>query len=263
MFLAFFAIDPVGGLRVSVLDVGQGDAIFFRTPGGYNGLVDGGSGRAVLENLGKQMPFFDKKIDVMILTHPHRDHIEGLLDVLERYQVGLIVHTDVSYESFYYEKFRELARGHAVLLAEKGSDIVFGDGTVLDILMPFKSLAGETVQDVNASSVVARLSYAGKSFLLSGDMTAFEEKELILSSADFKSDVLKIAHHGSKTSSSESFLRVVQPDLALISAGTENKFGHPHDSVISRLSALGIDFLRTDLSADINLNSFDIGTEET
>lgn len=251
--LVLYSVSATEGLRVTFFDVGQGDAIFFRTSWGYKGLIDGGPQKTILYHLGKEISFFERDLDVIILTHPHRDHIEGLLEVLERYHVSLVILTGVVYESPLYDSFLAKLREKSISLtfASSDRDIVFPDGTVLDILFPQQSLAGVHVENINSSSIVARLSYAGDSFLFTGDVSANEEAVLFNSPLFLNARVLKVAHHGSKMASSLGFLQAVSPKTAVISAGAKNRFGHPHAEVLERLEQLGIVVQRTDREGNV------------
>lgn len=242
-------------LTVAFLDVGQGDAIYIETPGGAQMLIDGGNGTAVLRGLGTVMPFFDRSIDVVVATHPDEDHIGGLPDVFERYHVGAYLDPGVNDHSTTYEAIlRAVNEAHIpYTIARRGMRIALGDGVFLDILFPDRDLSHA---DTNTASIVARLTYGSTSFLLTGDSPQMiEEYVVAFDGSVLKSDVLKLGHHGSRTSSSEIFLRTVQPSLAIISAGKDNRYGHPHKEVLDRLAALRIPSLSTIQEGSIILES--------
>jgi competence protein ComEC len=237
-------------LEVVFFDVGQGDSIFIKIPSGYQVLIDGGPDSTVLERIGSEMPFWDRTIDLIILTHPDHDHIFGLLEVLERYKVDNILWTGILSEGGEYEQWLDSIskEGAEIMIAKFGQRITAGDAKI-DILFPIKSLKGENVSDANNTSVVARLVFGQTSFLFMGDV--YKSTERLLENID--SDVLKVGHHGSKTSSDANFISLVSPDIAVISCGKDNSYGHPHQETLDSL--LGIEILRTDFMGDIKIIS--------
>jgi len=237
-------------LEVIFFDVGQGDSIFIEIPSGYQILIDGGPTSVVLEKLGERMPFWDKTIDLIILTHPDHDHISGLLEVLERYKVDNILWTGILSEGGEYEQWLDLIskEGAEIIIAKAGQRITAGDARI-DVLFPFENLEGENVSDANNTSIVSKLIFGKTSFLFMGD--AYKSTERLLNNID--SDVLKVSHHGSKTSSDKNFISLVSPNIAVISCGQDNSYGHPHQETLDSL--LGIEVLRTDLIGDIKIIS--------
>ena len=231
---------PDGKLRVTFLDVGQGDATLIVTPSGRQVLVDGGpDARVVMRGLGSRLPFWDRSLDVVALTHPHGDHISGLLDVLDRYDVDILLHRSADYPTAEYARWEqalaERTGRSTVLEAQRGSRIDLGDGVVLEVLHPGPvTLEGET----NNNSLVLRLSYGEVVFLLTGDVETPIESALLAHGAPLDATVLKVGHHGSDTSSSAPFLDAVSPSLAVISVGEDNRFGHPDEEVLQRLLAI-------------------------
>jgi len=243
------------GLKVAFLDVGQGDAIFVEAPNGNQVLIDGGPNKAVLRELAKQMPFYDRTVDGIILTHPHLDHYGGLVDVLDNYKINLEMDSgNNSPESkgfdIYIKKLEEEKAKR--IFAKKGMRVNLDKAVYLDILLPVINKKGMSAHD---EMVVARLVYGNNSFLLTGDMEDNLENFLLSLGGSIKSDVLKVGHHGSKTSTSEKFLGLVNPGLAIISAGKNNKYGHPHQEVTERLSVFEIPILRTDEKGAIIVKS--------
>ena len=219
------------GLRVAFIDVGQGDAIFISTPGGRQVLIDGGPGPLdAVRFLGRAMPFRDRTIDMVVLTHAHSDHINGLIEVLDRYEVEEIVERRVEYVSTSYEAWRRAVEreGARVTEALAGQLISLGDGAYLEVFSPADRLLRGTSSDVNNASVAMRLVYGEVSFFLSGDMFSEAEGALFARQGSIDSDVLKVAHHGSRTSSRRDFIEAVSPAVAVISVGADNRFGHPH-----------------------------------
>jgi competence protein ComEC len=246
-------------LEVVFFDVGQGDSLFIQTKDNFQVLIDGGPSSAVLEKLGQEMPFYDKDIELMILTHPDRDHLFGLLDVLKRYNVKNILWTGVVKNSAEYEEWIRLINeeGANIIIAQAGQKIILersgetrspGEtgSLYLSVLHPFESLEGQEVEDSNDTSVVVKMVSKYKSFLFTGDISSKEENKL----ANVDADVLKVAHHGSKTSSAEEFIRAVSPKTAVISVG-ENSYGHPAPETLQRFKQFGIQVLTTKELGDI------------
>jgi len=261
---AVFQLSRTNYLNVTFFDIGQGDSIFIETPQQNQILIDGGPSSAVIEKLGKEMPFWDRTIDLIILTHPERDHITGLLDVLRRYHVKNILWTGVIRDTPEYREWQRLLleeqkEGAAVFISRKGQRITclkcnFKQWN-LEILYPFENVAGKELENSNNTSIVARLSLGQKIFLFTGDIEGSAERELILQGADIDSDILKVAHHGSKTSSIPEFISVVSPEVAVISVGKDNRYGHPHPKTLETLKQYGIKTLRTDEEGDIRIVS--------
>ena len=236
---------PDGRLHVTILDVGQGDSIFIVTPRGRQVLIDGGPDPKVLLNLlGERMPFWDRSLDLVVLTHPHADHAAGLAETLRRYDVALVLERDVEHASSEYASWRAAlnARDGPVVQAMPGQRILLDHGLVLEVLYPPDRLLVNTSSDLNNSSVVTRLVYGETSFLLAGDIHWDVERYLLRRSLHLDSTVLKVGHQGSRTSTTQEFLREVSPQVAVISVGEDNRFGHPHPEVVQALTdSLGMD----------------------
>jgi len=244
-------------LEVNFFDVGQGDAIFIETSQLQQVLIDGGPSSVILEKLGKEMPFWDKNIDLIILTHPEADHLVGLLDVLKKYKVENILWTGIIRDTPEYEEWQKLIKkeGAKIFIVSKGQKIKMTNGISIDILFPFEKVDGKEFENSNDTSVVSRLVLGYNSFLFTGDISETAEKEIISKTIEIDSDVLKVAHHGSKYSSSEEFLREVSPEIAVISVGKDNSYGHPTTEVLENLNKYGIKVLRTDEAGDIKIIS--------
>ncbi|MEK7635452.1 MAG: MBL fold metallo-hydrolase [Patescibacteria group bacterium] len=242
-----------GLLKVVFLDVGQGDAIYIEAPNGNQILIDGGPSKAVLRELSKVMPFYDRSIDVVLATHADQDHVGGLPDVISNYNVGLFLEPGVPSDSSSYVELKGKIENLKIkrLEARRGMDVDLGDGAVLQILFPDRDPTG---METNTSSVVTRLVYGENEFLLTGDSPTAIENYLV-SLGGLPSDVLKAGHHGSKTSTSVSFVSVVSPEYAVISAGKDNKYGHPNQETIDTLTNFGAKILRTDQSGRIIFKS--------
>ena len=229
---------PDDNLHVSFLDVGQGDAILIQTPGYQNILIDGGPDPQKINlELSKKLSFWDRTIDLMISTQPQADHITGLVEVLQRYKVKQVLEPGVSYDSLIYEEWRELVEGGQIEhnIARAGQEIDLGQGIRMEVLSPPLDLFQGTSHDVDNNGVVIKLSWGEISFLFTADIRQETEFELIWQRANLKSTVLKIAHHGSKTSTSPQFLAMVDPQIAVISVGVDNPFSHPSPEVVERL----------------------------
>jgi competence protein ComEC len=229
---------PDDKLHVSFLDVGQGDAILIQTPNGQDILIDGGPDLQKINlELSKKLPFWDRTIDLVVCTQPQADHITGLVEVLLRYKVRQVLEPGVSYNSSIYQEWCNLVedKGIEYNIARAGQEIDLGDGIKIEVLNPPESLWKGTSDDVDNNGVVLRLSWGKVSFLFTADIREEVEFELIGQRANLKSTVLKVAHHGSKTSTTSQFLAAVAPEVAVISVGADNTFGHPSPEVMERL----------------------------
>jgi competence protein ComEC len=258
--LAFISSSGRGGtdhlLRVSFLDVGQGDAIFIQTPEGIDMLIDGGKDTRVLRELGKLMSPLDKTIDIVVATHPDADHIGGLSEVFDRYAVKDFVYTSIESDTSYYERLTSaVAQEPSVRTHEITSARIMnlGSGVSAHILYPDREIISG---DTNDASVVIKLEYGSTSVLLTGDAGVEVEQWLVrLYGGELKSDILKAGHHGSRTSSSKSFVEQVAPRVAIISAGKDNSYGHPHKEVLDTFSLFGIDVFSTAQLGTISFTS--------
>jgi competence protein ComEC len=257
VWVAAFSL-PDGKLHVTFLDVGQGDAIFIQTPRGQKILVDGGpSPTILLAALGRRMPFWERTIDLVVLTHPHDDHVSGLIPVLERYKVKAFLDGSQEHPMPTYIHCLELVqeKGIPYHLARAGMQIQLGGGLQMKVLHPQSELLSGTDSDVNNNSVVLRLAYGRISFLLPGDVEAEAEAVLLSSNEHLASTVLKSPHHGSHNSLNPRFLEVVNPQLAVIQVGADNKFGHPDPTTLARLEEYGVTVLRTDQNGTVEVVS--------
>ncbi|KKS36302.1 MAG: Beta-lactamase domain protein [Parcubacteria group bacterium GW2011_GWD2_42_14] len=222
-------------LTVAFLDVEQGDAIYIETPHGNQVLIDGGKGRAVLRELGTQMSYFDRSIDMVIATHPDLDHIGGLPEVFKRFDVTIFIESGVEDVGAENSALHEAVQNEGIYLgkARQGMTFMLDTEVKLEILFPDREVA--TVES-NTGSVVVKLTYKNTSFLFTGDSPAGIETYLTsVYGKRLKSNVLKVGHHGSKTSTAEVFLGFVDPEYAVISASCDNPYGHPHQEVLERL----------------------------
>lgn len=244
----------------AMLDVGQGDALFVESPTGTQILLDGGPARKVLGPLQKIISPFDKTIDAIVITNPDADHIGGLLDILKNYEVGAVFESGTLNDSKTFQNLKTEIKNKNIpnILAKKGMRLNLGGGVLIDILFPDRDVSTWVAND---GSVVARLVYGETSVLLTGDSTTKTEK-IILSENSPKSlasEILKVGHHGSRSSTSLEFLKAVSPKYAFISSGQNNQYGHPHPEILSKLSGLGAKIFRTDLQGTIILKCAKMG----
>ncbi|MHB1330466.1 MAG: ComEC/Rec2 family competence protein [Minisyncoccota bacterium] len=242
-------------LKVYFLDVGQGDAIFIESPTGGRVLVDGGPNRKVLSELGNVLPFGDKRIDVVIETHPDADHIVGLVDVLKRYKVGAFISSGNKSLNDVDEILAEVLSNDGIrqVIGKRGLTMSLGKGATLTILYPSEDLQGS---ETNDASIVSKLVYGETSFMLTGDSTKRAEYALLgMNEEILDVDVLQAGHHGSKTSTSPLYAEAASPLFAVVSAGKDNRYGHPHDITIQTLSKVGAEILSTAYNGTIKFET--------
>ena len=247
-----------GQLTVAFLDIGQGDAILIRSPNGRTMLIDGGNslsdGTGII--IPKLREWGAQQLDVMVATHPDADHISGLPAVLESFPVATVALTGQVHSTLIYERFLTDIRNLQVnaIQVRTGTTIPFDAALQLDVLGPddrFASVPG----DNNNASIVIRLKYGLVSFLFTGDAEGDEEQAILARGADVRSTVLKVGHHGSRTSTGEAFLTAVAPQLAVISVGQGNRYGHPAQETLDLLSRHNVQVFRTDLSGTITMTT--------
>lgn len=255
VWYAVFVYEARADPRMTFFDVGQGDAIFIEMPNGNQVLIDGGPGDRVLAKLGRAMPFWDRSIDVVVLTHPHLDHMEGLIEVLERYRVEMVVTSGAQYSTPEFEEWQKIIREKNIPfhIARAGERFNLGRGGVLDIFLPLEDFSGLAPKEIHDAMVAAKFSFGKNSALLMGDAEREFEYKLVFFGFPVDSDILKVGHHGSRTSSAEEFVRAVSPDVSVIEVGKKNRYGHPHEETIGALTRFGGRILRTDESGDIRV----------
>ena len=250
-------------LEVTFLDVGQGDSILIEAPNGTVVLVDGGRTKHILDLLSTELDFGEDTIDTIIATHPDADHIGGLPFVLDTYRVTQVLESGVESDTKTYQALESGIHDKKIdrILARRGMRLTLDPEKMiyLDILYPDRDTTG---WETNEASIVARLVYGTSSFLLTGDSPIDKESFLVAHDGTaLQSTVLKLGHHGSKTSSSESFLRTVAPSYAIVSAGLHNSYHHPHPSTITRLNTLHIPYLETSKEGSIHFVSDGVYTK--
>jgi len=277
--LNFFAWREVFGLicdsnlKVYFLDVGQGDANFIQTPQNHYILIDGGPDSLILEKLNKTLPFWNRGLDLVILTHPEKDHLTGILEILKRYRVNNFLWTGVIKNDIQNKELATLLEkiqqrkeslffasligpSQTKVLTIKAGDKIRAGDVLIDTLYPIEDMEGkEAKKTTNDSCLVLKLIFGKNSFLFTGDIGFAEEKNIINLKKDISAEVLKIAHHGSKYSTSESFLENVKPEIAVIEVG-KNKYGHPAPETLQRLKNFGIKkIFITNRDGDIKISS--------
>lgn len=244
------------GLTFAMLDIGQGDALFIESPAGTQILVDAGPPRKILGAMAHVMSPFDKSIDAIIITNPDQDHIGGFMDVLKVYKIGSVFESGTFNDSKTYQNLESEIKSQNIpnILAREGMRFHIGGGAVIDILFPDRDVS---LWDTNEGSIVAKLTYGETSIMLTGDATTKTEKIILeeYSKPALHSTILKVGHHGSRTSTSLEFVQAVSPTYTLISNGKDNKYGHPHQETLDTLSSFSAKIFRTDLLGTIIMKS--------
>lgn len=254
-FLA--SIEERSYLSFTAFDIGQGDALFIETPDHYRILIDGGPDATILQKLGTYMPFWNRSLDLVVLTHAHADHVAGLVDVIQRYRVGAVIESNEKYSTAEYAAWKhdEETYGISSYSAISGMSANVGKYTTLTILAPLASAENKTFKNVHEGNVVSELVFGKTKILLMGDAERPLEESMMRRGLLHAVDILKIGHHGSRTSSSEQFLSILDPTFAVISVGIHNKYGHPTEEVLDRIASHGIRFFRTDMNGDVEFTS--------
>jgi len=241
VFYSLFATHP-RELRVSVLDIGQGDSILIESPTGVQVLVDGGPGRVVLGALGNEMSLFDRSIDMLVETHPDKDHIGGLPSVFDRYRVSYFMEPGIPNDTGATVAVLAAAKAEPNItrvIARRGMRLNLGGGAYADVLYPDRD---PSKLETNNGSIVLHVVYGATSFMLTGDLPSEQEDWLVTLDAndgELKSDMLKAGHHGSKYSTDDAWLAAVHPSMVAISAGKDNTYGHPAPETIARINNEG------------------------
>lgn len=241
--------DTQGNLVVSYIDVGQGDSTFIEFPGGKTALIDAGeTGQedAVIDYLLERRC---RKIDYVICTHPHSDHIGGMAAVIERFDIGEMYMPRAVHNSRAFENLLLTAeeKNLTVRVAKAGLVIEAEPGA----LMTFVAPCSDTYEELNDYSAAVRLTYQENAFLFTGDAEQLSEEEMLQSGMALSANVLKVGHHGSSSSSHKRFLEAVAPQFAVISCGAGNDYGHPHKAVLNRLKKMNVQLFRTDMDGTV------------
>jgi len=244
----------VGKWAMHVLDVGQGDSIFLELPYGVQVLVDGGPDESVLSELGRIMNPWDRYIDYVVVTHPHADHISGVIEVLDRYDVGNIVINDIEYDSVAYSVLWDKVRSEGAQILDPDDLDRLIDGIVsVDVLYPSPEIVIDRIDNVNELCTVLEIDDGAHKALLMADIGKVVEVKLVELGVVDDVNVLKVGHQGSKFSSSTEFLDVVKPEIAVIPVGADNSYHHPHPSALYRLREVGAEIFRTDLDGAVDI----------
>ncbi len=254
-FSIFLDLRRDQNFEIVFFDVGQGDAALIRTPDRKNVLIDGGPGEKILPHLANELPFWDRDIDLMILSHAHADHLSGLVEVLERFSVEKVLWNKQSHDSLLYRQWEMLLEDVDSRRAYKGQRIDLS-GAYLDVLYPPKDI--DFAEDLNENSVINRFVHDAGAILFTGDAYKKQERKLLKWEEEcvdqnfdwcrvmnLPSQVLKVGHHGSSTSSDYEFVERVSPEVSIISAGKDNQYGHPHEEVVETFNDLGVDMHKT------------------
>ncbi len=242
---------PGGVLTVHFIDVGQADSILIQMPSGRVMMIDAGNngdGGALKKYL---QALNVKRIDVLVGTHPHEDHIGGLDDIIKAFDIGSVYMPKVSATSKTYEDVLSAikSKGLKVNTAKAGAEIKLGGESALSIEMIAPN--GAEYDSLNDYSAAIKLTYGSTKMLFMGDVEEVSEKEILKAKYDIKAELIKVGHHGSDTATSAAFLKAVAPKLAVISCGEDNSYGHPHKEVLARLKSQKADVYRTDTMGTI------------
>ena len=243
-----------GELKLYFLDVGQGDSELIVSPTGKTVLIDAGPPEAGPKLRARLERLLGAPLDLVILTHPHLDHLGGMEQALEVRGAKVFMDSGFNHPSPQYESLLHYLAAHdiKVLNATQGRNIDLGGGAMLSLLGPPQPFLTNTRSDPNANSIVARLAFGKRHFLFVGDAEEPTE-QMLLKQGDLRSDVLKVAHHGSRHSSTPPFLEAVKPSIAVIEVGTGNDYGHPTEEALSRLTGIGAKIYRTDLDGEVRV----------
>ncbi|MBI2454130.1 MAG: MBL fold metallo-hydrolase [Parcubacteria group bacterium] len=237
---------------VIFLDVGQGDSQLILLLGDVQILIDAGPSANISAKLSQHLPFYDKDIELAILTHPHADHLRGFISIFKDYNVKSFMFSGANYESRVYADFMLALKseGSKVYLARSGNAVSYQEIPILKILAPLRETWAKNFKEIHESDIVSQLNLADKKFLLMGDAEEELESALVTSNAITDVDVLKVGHHGSKTSTSENLLKIAKPEEAIIQVG-RNSYGHPTPLVLDRLTQFGVKVFRNDQVGDV------------
>jgi len=234
------------------LDIGQGDAILIRTPTNCTIIIDGGPGNKLTDNLYKSLPVLENTIDLLVLTHPHADHMDGLINILKRYKVKNIFTTGVLYHSSAYTEFnRLLSHSNAQVVHPLAREKYLMCGLEIEIKYPLESMINQEIENINNASIVMRIKIKNTWVYLNGDAEIEVEKKILESQQVIKSDIMKAGHHGSSTSNSLKLLETVEPQDLVIQSGVDNSYLHPHPETLQKAKNLGIKVKRNDIRGTI------------
>jgi len=239
--------------KLQFLDVGQGDSILIRTPTNCTMLVDGGPGNKLTDSLYKSLPSLENTIDLLVLTHPHADHLDGLINILNRYEVKNIFTSGVTYHSSIYTEFNKiLSQESAHIFYPLAEEEYTLCGLQIQIKYPLESLIGQEIENINNASLVMRVRIKDSWVYLNGDAEIEVENEILDSQQKIHSDIMKAGHHGSRTSNSWDILKAISPNELVIQSGLDNSYLHPHPETLRKADELGIKVRRNDIRGTIS-----------
>jgi len=246
-------INHLNHYALHFLDIGQGDAILIRSPTNCTIFIDGGPDNKLTDDLSKTLPVLENQIDLLVLTHPHADHMNGLISLLNRYEVKSVFITGISYSNPTYTEFNHL-------INQKGTQIYYVQapqkyelcGIQFEIIYPINSEIGQSIENINNSSIVMRVKIKDNWVYLNGDAELEEEHEILEAGFKLDSDIMKAGHHGSRTSNSLEMLKAVSPKELVIQSGVGNSYLHPHPETLQKAKELGIKVKRNDIRGTIS-----------
>ena len=243
-----------GLLTVTFLNIGQGDAIFIESPTGTQVIFDGGPDKSLMREISAVLPWYDRHIDMLVNTNSDKDHYFGFIPLLDKYKTDVFMESGAKTPSVEFSYLKEKLKIKNVpdLLAQRGEVIDLGGGVYITILFPNRDVSGLSTND---ASIVAKLSYGETSLMLQGDSTSKMEKYILTLPGDLSTDILKAGHHGSKTSTSPEYVKAVSPQYAIISAGKNNPYGHPHQETVDTLTKAKTQILATCSMGQITFQS--------
>jgi len=238
-----------GKLHLKFYDIGQGDAIFLETAGGYRILVDGGPDNKLLEYLGEDLPFYSKNLDLVVATHPQADHIAGLVEVIKQYKIGSLWINGDKAETRLYQEWERALRGNSVqpVVVAQGDKILFPDQTQIEVIWP---KSGPQSLELNDRAIVLKITFGSFDALLTSDA---DSRVQPYTSSLGHFEVFKVPHHGSKTGLKEDFVRSLSPEVSIISVGAKNRYGHPGQNIIQFLITIGSKVYRTDQNGAVEI----------
>lgn len=243
--------------KITFFDVGQGDSALIKTNENQRVLIDGGPDNSVLSKLDSEIPFYERRLEAIILSHPHADHLVGLIEVIKTYKVSKIYMSGVLHTTPEYLEFLEIIKDKniPVQIVKSGDQLKFDEKTKIEFFYPKEELTGQKVENLNNSSIVLKYTDNNSSAIFMGDLEIEGQEELYKTNDNLKSDILKVSHHGSLNGTTNKLIERTKPKYAVISSGKNNKFGHPSAKTVDILN--GIKVFRTDKEGDISFRLFE------
>ncbi len=251
IIFSIFLLNKSKKLEIIFLNVGQGDSSLIKLPNRQVILIDGGPDNLVLKRLGENLPFYRRRLDYIIVSHFHDDHLIGLIEVINRYKIGSIIYMKGEERSVLGSIFIRMAKLKKINLiaVENEATLNYFPGCFIKILNPVIF----AIKNDGNNSLISKLSCQKETALFTGDNNFKIEAALLKTGEDWSAKILKAAHHGSKSANSEMFLRGVNPSWLIISVGINNRFGHPSAEIVSRAAYLGLPIKRTDQDGTIKI----------